>query len=73
MSYYVYENWQADHHKARIHFSDCRYCKNGKGIHPSSSEEHGRWIGPFESQAEAFAAAVNTGGHVSFCKHCNPK
>ncbi len=72
MIYYVYENWQAEGHKARIHKSSCSYCNNGVGIHPDAGTQHGQWLGPFNTFAEAHDAAVRTGGKVSMCKHCNP-
>ena len=72
MNYYIYENWQADHHKARIHFANCRSCNNGKGVHSTASEEHGKWIGPCETYEAALTTAVATGGQVSKCKYAIP-
>ena len=73
MIYHVYENWQAEGHKAKIHFAHCSYCNNGKGIHPGSGDEHGQWLGPFETFQRALDAAENTGGQVSNCEHCHPR
>ncbi len=72
-TYFVYENWQAEGHKARIHRDNCPSCNYGKGIHPGSSEEHGRWHGPFGSLKEAVAAAQKSGGVMSLCKRCDPQ
>jgi len=73
MKYYVYENWQAEGHKAKIHFANCSFCKNGKGIHPNAGEDNGQWHGPFDTFQVAVNAANSTGGRISKCKFCNPK
>ena len=73
MTYYVYENWQAEGHKARVHFSDCSFCNEGRGIHPGASEENGRWHGPFPALSEALQFARSTRGRVSQCKKCHPE
>ena len=71
-TYFVYENWVAEGHKAKIHFGDCPYCNFGKGMHQTDNETNGRWLGPFTSFQEAIHAATATGGRVSPCKHCDP-
>jgi len=71
-SYFVYENWVAEGHKARIHFAHCSFCNYGKGMHNTENEAHGRWLGPFSSFEKAFEVATGTGGNVSKCKHCAP-
>jgi hypothetical protein len=71
-SYYVYENWVAEGHKARIHFGHCPFCIFGKGMHHTENEENGRWHGPFTSFEEAFEVATKTGAYVSKCMHCVP-
>ena len=73
MTFYIYENWQAHGHQARIHIGECSFCHNGKGNHPGSSEEHGKWIGPFFSFDDVKKGAEKTGAKVSACKKCNPK
>ena len=72
MRYYVYENWQAEGHKGRVHFSTCSFCNEGRGIHPGASEEHGRWHGPFSTLNEAKGFAHSKTRRVSLCKKCNP-
>lgn len=72
-SYFVYENWRAEGHKARIHRGSCPSCDYGKGIHPESGEEHGRWHGPFGSMKDAVVAAQSSGGTVSLCQRCDPQ
>jgi len=72
MPYYVYEHWIAEH-KARIHLGSCGYCQDGKGCHAATSEERGRWLGPFATFAQAYAAAEKTGRRVSRCERCNPR
>ena len=71
MTYWVYENWTAEN-KARIHFADCPYCRDGRGIHPGASDKNGKWHGRFATFQEALDAAHRTGRNVSTCKHCNP-
>jgi len=71
MTYHVYENWTV--HKAKVHFSDCSFCNNGKGIHPDAGTNNGRWLGPFPTLDEALHAAQATGEPVSKCKFCGPQ
>ena len=72
MSYYMYENWTAEGHKARLHVGDCSFCKNGMGIHPDAGERNGKWHGPFTEYDQAMQAAQATGGNVSNCQRCLP-
>ena len=72
VAYYVYENWVAEGHKARIHFSHCSYCNDGEGVHSGSGDRNGRWLGPFDMLQGAVDAAHGTGGNVSKCKLCCP-
>ena len=72
-TFFVYENWQAEGHKARVHRGSCPSCNYGKGIHPEASEEHGRWHGPFDALNDAVVLANRSGGVVSFCKRCSPQ
>lgn len=55
MKYWVYENWI--HKYAKIHNAECRWCNDGKGCHKDSTDNFGRWLGPFESKQEAEIAA----------------
>lgn len=71
MTYHVYENWTV--HKARVHFSDCSFCNDGKGIHPDAGPSNGRWHGPFATLGEALQVAQATGEPVSECKFCRPQ
>ncbi len=60
MTYYVYENWTAEH-KAVIHRATCGYCKEGQGCHKNPlGERNGRWLGPFRTLDEADRAATAT-------------
>ncbi len=70
MTYHVYENWTA--HKAKIHLSDCPYCKYGKGTHETGPTRNGRWLGPFATYEEAHATATATAQPVSRCQYCQP-
>ena len=71
MTYHVYENWTV--HEAKVHFSDCPFCNNGKGIHPNAGSNNGRWLGPFATLDEALQVAQATGEPVSKCEFCWPK
>jgi len=70
MRYFVYENWNADNRKARIHEHDCSFCKDGAGIDRDAGHENGRWHGPFADKASAILLAVATQGTVSECQKC---
>ena len=64
MSYFVYENWTAEH-KAVIHAGDCGYCNHGQGCHPNPlGIRNGKWHGPFDALARAKSAASKTGRAV---------
>ena len=71
--FYVYENWQAHGHTAKIHKAECSFCKYGKGFHGTDSRKHGQWLGPFVTFADARQAALKTKGTVSVCKFCGPE
>lgn len=70
MTYHVYQNWTV--HKAKVHFSDCSFCNNAKGIHPDAGPNNGRWLGPFATLYEALQVAQATGEPVSKCRFCRP-
>ncbi len=66
MSYYVYENWTAEH-KAVIHRSSCGNCNEGRGCHENLlGNKNGKWHGPFVSLEKARRVAENTGKPVRF-------
>lgn len=60
--YWVYENWTHDY--ARIHRAQCSFCNDGVGIHSKSSNDNGRWHGPFEQLDEALLRARDTGRQI---------
>jgi hypothetical protein len=70
--FYVYENWQAHGHGAKIHRAECSFCNFGKGIHGTDNVEHGQWLGPFTSLVEALQVIKHPGIDVSNCKICYP-
>lgn len=73
MKYYIYENWRAEK-KCVIHTSSCRMCKDGKGIHLQSSEQNGKWHGPFVSYEDALKYAMSCENRViKTCKICIPE
>jgi hypothetical protein len=57
-TFYVYENWQAHGRTATVHRGECRFCNEGTGFHSGSSDDHGRWHGPFSSIDVALAAPL---------------
>jgi hypothetical protein len=69
--YFVYENWVAEN-KAVIHLGTCSSCNQGKGVHPNSGKDNGRWLGPFPTLESAENAALATGRPVKRCKKCGP-
>lgn len=73
MTFYVYENWRAHGHTARIHRSDCSFCQNGQGVHLDAGDENGRWSAPFDLLPEAEQAAQRMGAQVSYCQQCSPQ
>lgn len=68
--FYVYENWQAQGHRAKIHRGYCGECQNGKGKRNCKNDINGRWLGPHNTLDEAKQFAHATGGVVSFCQKC---
>ena len=71
MEYWVYENWV--HDKAIVHKASCSYCNEGRGMHPDSSEDHGKWRGPFRTREDALADPKSTGRtDARGCKACGP-
>ena len=65
--YWVYENWRADGHKAKIHQSFCGHCSKGL---KESSGENDKWHGPFSSLEDAFQCANQTQAKVTTCLKC---
>lgn len=63
--YWVYENWRAQGHKAVVHRSTCAFCNDGAGLSGGTRSDNGRWLGAFEAEEDAKAAATGTGGVVS--------
>ncbi len=68
--YWVYENWQAEGHKAIIHHAACGHCKNGIGQKGGTDKAHGQWLGPYATVSAAEVEARKTGGAVRRCKMC---
>ena len=64
MSFYVYENWTAEH-KAVIHRGSCGNCQYGAGCHHNlCGNKNGQWLGPFKTYDEAISVANKTGRKV---------
>jgi hypothetical protein len=71
MAFWIYENWQAGPHKAVIHAGACGYCKDGRGRSgKGTNPAYGRWLGPFETLAEAEARAATLPAHDVTTHRC---
>lgn len=58
--YWVYENLVR--RQSRMHLAECRFCRNGRGIHQKIiSEINGHWLGPFHDRSAALKALNGTG------------
>lgn len=68
--YFVYENWTADGHKAKVHRGDCSHCNGGRGKDPDASDRNGQWRGPFATRAEAAEQAKSLTRNASDCAFC---
>ena len=70
--YYVYENWVANGHTARIHKAECSFCNSGKGIHDTHNVEHGQWHGPFSVIEDMEKSFSPNRVIITKCKICFP-
>jgi hypothetical protein len=52
--FWAYEDWPTAH--ARIHRSDCGFCKQGNGLNGGGDGHNCAWYGPYSSVDEARAA-----------------
>jgi hypothetical protein len=64
IEYWVYENHHNEY--AKGHTSACRNFK----IQGGANLPTGRWLGPFDSKAQAMSAGQGTGYHFRWCKLC---
>lgn len=54
MTYYIYENWQAGPHRAKIHQGSCRHCNGGLGRTQGGYDpSRGKWHGPYNDVSAA--------------------
>ena len=70
MKYYIYENWVAHGHTARVHSGDCHFCNNGQGIHKNAGDNNGRWLGSFDTFEIALSNAKKLCTNSRPCKFC---
>jgi hypothetical protein len=68
--YWVYENWRAAGHVAKVHQAVCGHCNDGRGQHGGTHPSNGRWHGPYESGITAMLAARGLGAFAMYCKNC---
>ena len=71
MSYWVYEDRQSKF--ARIHRATCKWCKDGRGIHPNANREIFIWYGPIGTREGAERIAARFGYQPASCPHCEPE
>jgi hypothetical protein len=69
MSYYVYENWRAKGHAAKVHVGSCGFCKYGKGLSTGTRSDNGKWHGPVASLSAAKSAVPGVVATVCKCVH----
>lgn len=69
--YWIYENWRAHGHVAKVHSAYCSHCKGGVGQAGGTDPANGRWLGPFATLQSAEAAGARTGSDVRRCGHCS--
>lgn len=70
MEFWVYENWRARGHQARVHHGDCRFCNAGKGLHGGTRSDNGKWHGPFATANDAFTRAEDCATDARWCQAC---
>lgn len=68
--FYVYENWRAKGHYAKVHRNTCGCCNDGQGITTGTRADNGRWMGPYQTFEEAWNVAAATEGEASVCGNC---
>jgi hypothetical protein len=69
--FYIYENWQAGPHKAKIHRDSCGQCKDGRGKAGGYDPAHAKWHGPFRTLTQARDVQRRMQVAVrSDCGHC---
>lgn len=73
--WWIYENWRASPDgEAIVHSGSCPWCNHGRGIHwkrQETSDENGRWHGPYPTKNDALAQAQQLGKRETrFCKYC---
>ena len=69
--FYIYDCWARD--RGRVHRGECPNCNHGAGMMPTPSSQHGAWRGPFQTRAEAFAAATSLRrSDMVACGRCKP-
>lgn len=72
--FFVYENWRAGPHHAKVHLSRCGACNNGQGMHGGTEPTNGQWHGPYSTHASAWADATRLASpRVTNCGLCKPQ
>lgn len=71
-TFWAYENWVANGHRATLHRAECGFCNYGAGVHGGGQTRNGRWLGPFRSPDKAKGDAERAGAEVRDCSRCMP-
>jgi len=71
MAFWIYEHFSKK--RARIHDGECRYCNHGEGVGGNKDNDDDKWHGPYDTFAEAEAAAKALGHKDTRpCGTCKP-
>ena len=74
MSFYFYENWQANGKQAKIHKGECAHCNYGEGQRKEKTNNNGKWHGQFNSFEDAMNNAQLLNNYViTCCGICKPQ
>jgi hypothetical protein len=72
--FYVYENWRAGPHHAKVHLGSCGACNDGSGMHGGTDSTNGKWHGPFPTHGQAMNEATQLASpRVTNCGLCKPQ
>lgn len=71
-AYHIYHNWRARRDHGTLHYSSCRFCRNGLGAQRNTRPgRNGVWIGPFATRQFAIAY-LDRFQPSSLCPVCQP-
>ena len=68
--FFVYENWIAKGHYAKVHRGACGCCNGGQGLTTGTRADNGKWLDPYQSFEEAWEIAISTEAEASVFGNC---